>query len=115
MLQGSTTLSSRLMIPYQEAIEKLSGQKLIVVPNKSSLGLQALFEGSAQFAMISGPLEIEEKTLRKLVPNAPFERLQVFEVTNARMAFAVHSDNTRSRYHECQLAAHFARRVSKLE
>src|ERR1700712_2787602 len=71
-LQGSTTLSSQLMIPYRESIEKLSGQKLIVVPNKSSLGLQALFEGSTQFAMISGPLEIEEKTLRKLVQNVAF-------------------------------------------
>jgi phosphate transport system substrate-binding protein len=92
-LQGSTTLSSRLMIPRQEAIEKLSGQKLLVVPNKSSLGLQALFEGSAAFGMISGPLGIEENALRKILPNAAFERLQAFEVANTRMGFAVHPDN----------------------
>lgn len=93
ILQGSTTLSSRLLIPHQQKIEQRSGQKLIIVPKKTSLGLQALFEGSAQFAMISGPLEIEEKTLRKLVTNAPFERLKVFEVTKTRMAFAVNPEN----------------------
>jgi ABC-type phosphate transport system substrate-binding protein len=93
VLQGSTTLSSRLMVPHQHAIEEVSSQKLIIVPNKSSTGLQALFENGAQFAMISGPLDIEIKALRKLSPNAPFERLQTFELARTRMAFAVHPDN----------------------
>lgn len=92
-LQGSTTLSNRLMIPYQQDIEKLSEQKLVIVPNKSSLGLQALFEKSAHFGMISGPLEVEVRTLRKLVPDAPFDRLQAFEIARTQMAFAVHPDN----------------------
>jgi phosphate transport system substrate-binding protein len=92
-LQGSTTLSNRLMIPYQQDIEKLSEQKLVIVPNKSSLGLQALFETSAHFGMISGPLEVEVKMLRKLVPDAPFDRLQAFEIARTPMAFAVHPDN----------------------
>jgi phosphate transport system substrate-binding protein len=92
-LQGSTTLSSRLMIPYQHAIEELSGQKIVIIPNKSSLGLQALFEKSAQFAMISGPLAVEVRTLRDQFPDAPFEKLLVFEVARTRMAFAVHPDN----------------------
>jgi phosphate transport system substrate-binding protein len=81
------------MLPHQKAIENLSGQKLMIVPNKSSLGIQALFEGSARFGMISGPLETEIKVLRKIVPNAPFERLQAFEIARTRMAFAVHPDN----------------------
>jgi phosphate transport system substrate-binding protein len=93
ILQGSTTLSSQLMASHQQAIERLSGQKLIIVPNKSSLGLQALYEESAHLAMISGPLEIEKKTLRKLVPDAPFERLQAFEVARTHVGFVVHSDN----------------------
>lgn len=92
-LQGSTTLSNRLMIPQQHAIEARAGHKLIIVPNKSSLGLQALFEGGAQFGMISGPLETEIKTLRRIVPQAPFERLKAFEIGRTRMAFAVHPDN----------------------
>ena len=92
-LQGSTTLSSRLMLPQQQAIEGLSGQKLVIVPNKSSLGIQALFEQNAQFGMISGPLESEIKVLRKQVPNAPFDRLRAHEVARTRMAFAVHPDN----------------------
>lgn len=93
MLQGSTTLSNRLMIPYQREIEQLARQPLVIVPNKSSLGLQALFENSAQFAMISGPLDVETLMLRKLVPDAPFDRLQAFEIARTRMAFAVHPDN----------------------
>src|SRR4051794_6225576 len=69
-LQGSTTLSSRLMIPQKQAIEAASGHKLVLVPNKSSLGIQALFEGAAQFAMISGPLDNEIQTLQTALPNA---------------------------------------------
>ena len=92
-LQGSTTLSNRLMIPQRKAIEAASGHKLVLVPNKSSLGLQALFEGSAQFAMISGPLDTELKTLQTALPNAPFDRLRTFQVARVQMAFAVHPDN----------------------
>ena len=40
---------------YQTAIEASSGHQLTVVPNKSSLGLLALFEKRADFAMISAP------------------------------------------------------------
>jgi phosphate transport system substrate-binding protein len=92
-LQGSTTVSSRLMIPQKQAIEALAGHKLILVPNKSSLGIQALFEGAAQFAMISGPLDTEIKLLRNIVPDAPFDRLRAFEIARVQMAFAVHPDN----------------------
>jgi len=81
------------MVPYQRDIEKLSQQELTIVPNKSSLGIQALFERNAQFGMISGPLEVEVKALRKVVPGAPFDQLQVFEIARTRMAFAVHGDN----------------------
>lgn len=92
-LQGSTTLSNRLMLPHQKEIEALSRHKLVIVPNKSSLGLQALFEKNAQFGMISGPLEVEMIALRKLVPDAPFDQLRAFEIARTRMAFAVHPDN----------------------
>jgi ABC-type phosphate transport system substrate-binding protein len=93
VLQGSTTLCRALMVPQQRAIEELSGQKLTIVPNKSSLGLRALFEGNAQFGMISGPLDKEIEALRKVVPDAPFDQLRAFEILRTRMAFAVHPDN----------------------
>jgi len=92
-LQGSTTLSSRLMVPQKKAIEAASGHSLVLVPNKSSLGIQALFEGVAQFAMISGPLDTEIQTLRTVLPNAPFDRLRTFPIARVQMAFAVHPDN----------------------
>jgi hypothetical protein len=56
VVQGSTTFTQDVMVPYQKAIEASSGHKLTVVPNKSSIGLLALFEQRTNFAMISGPV-----------------------------------------------------------
>ncbi len=81
------------MEPYQSAIETASGHKLTVVPNKSSLGLLALFEKRSDFAMISGPLEYEIGDLRLTNPGLPFDRLQTFEIANTRMVFAVNRNN----------------------
>jgi ABC-type phosphate transport system substrate-binding protein len=81
------------MIPYQRDIEKLSQQTLIIVPNKSSLGLQALLEGRADLGMISGPLELEKVALRAISPNAPLDRLRAFEVARMPMAFSIHPSN----------------------
>jgi phosphate transport system substrate-binding protein len=92
-LQGATTFNARLMVPYQGAIEKESGHKLIVVPNKSNLGILALFEQRADLAMISAPLEAEVTALRRTKPNLPFDRLKAFEVARTRVAFAIHPSN----------------------
>jgi len=81
------------MEPYQTAIEAASGHKLTVVPNKTSLGLLALFEKRADFAMISGPLEIETEILKSSHPDLPFDRLRTFNIATTRMAFAINRDN----------------------
>jgi len=93
VVQGSTTFTHRIMEPFQTAIEASSGEKLMVVPNKSSLGLLALFDRRADFAMISGPLQIEIDALKTNHPNLPFDQLQVYNVWNTRMAFSVNKDN----------------------
>jgi phosphate transport system substrate-binding protein len=93
IVQGATTFTSRLLIPHQNDIESLSGHKLVIFPNKSSLGLLALFEGRAELAMISSSLDSELLVLRKSHPNFPFHRLHSFEVSRVRAAFAVHSSN----------------------
>jgi len=93
IVQGSTTFTHRLMEPYQTAIEAASGHKLTVVPNKTSLGLLALFEKRADFAMISGPLEIETEILKSSHPDLPFDRLRTFNIATTRMAFAINRDN----------------------
>jgi len=93
VVQGSTTFYDRIMRLYQPAIEASSGDKLTVVPNKSSLGLIALFEKRADLAMISGPLSSEIAVLRKSEPGLPYERLHTFEVSRTRMAFGVHPSN----------------------
>ena len=43
-IQGSTTFNAGLLAPYLADIEAASGHTLAVIPNKSSLGLVALFE-----------------------------------------------------------------------
>jgi phosphate transport system substrate-binding protein len=93
IVQGSTTFNHGVMEPYQTAIETSSGHKLTIVPNKSSLGLLALFDKRADFAMISGPLEIEARQLKPSHPDLPFEQLQVFNISHARMAFAINREN----------------------
>jgi len=93
VVQGSTTFYDRIMRLYQPAIEASSGHKLTIVPNKSSLGIVALFEKRANFAMISGPLSSEVAVLRKSDPEFAFERLRTFEVSRTRMAFGIHPGN----------------------
>ena len=93
IVQGSTTFTHDVMEPYQSAIEASSGHKLTVVPNKSSLGILALFEKRADFAMISGPLEKEVENLKLHYPDLPFDQLRTFNVLNTRMAFAINRDN----------------------
>ena len=93
IVSGSTTFTHRVMEPHQGDIEAASGHKLTVVPSKSSRGLLALFEKAADFAMISGPLENEIKALKSNYPDLPYDRLQIFNVANTRMAFAVNRDN----------------------
>jgi phosphate transport system substrate-binding protein len=92
-LQGSTTFNQRLLIPHQGAIEAAAGQKLTVIPNKSTTGLLALFEGRADLAMISTTLESEVALLRQTHPDLPFDRLKGFSVTRTRIAVAVHPQN----------------------
>jgi phosphate transport system substrate-binding protein len=93
VMQGSTTFSDRIMSTHLSAIERRSAHTLVVMPTKSSLGLLALFEGQADFAMISTRIESEIAVLRQTDADLPFDRLQTFEVSRTRMAFAVHPTN----------------------
>jgi phosphate transport system substrate-binding protein len=93
IVQGSTTFNRRIMLAHQGAIEVASGHTLTVIPNKSTPGLVALFEGRAQLAMISAPLASEIEELRKLAPEMPVERLHAFEIMATRIAIGVHPSN----------------------
>ncbi len=93
VVQGSTTFNRRIMLVHQAAIEVASGQTLKVIPNKSTPGLIALFEGQAQMAMISAPLASEVEELRKLRPEMACERLHAFEIMATRIAIGVHPSN----------------------
>jgi phosphate transport system substrate-binding protein len=93
VMQGSTTFSDRILSTHLTAIERSSTHTLVVIPTKSSLGLLALFEGEADFAMISTQIESEIAVLSQTRPELPFDRLQIYEVSRTRMAFAVHPTN----------------------
>ena len=43
---GSTTFTSELMAPHQSEVERLSKQTIILLPNRSNLGIYGLFEGT---------------------------------------------------------------------
>ena len=92
IVQGSTTFNSRLMEPYQRAIEGMSGVSLQVIPNKTLNGLNALLEGRADLAMISSALDTELLVLRAM--NKPgVDKLVSHQITNTRIAFVVHPSN----------------------
>ena len=90
---GSSTFYSQLMQPLQSAIEAKSGHKLMVVSNKSSLGIMALFEKRADLAMISASLESQIAVLKRTNPSPWYDKLQNFPVMHIRAAFAIHPDN----------------------
>src|SRR5665213_816936 len=79
VLQGSTTFTSTLAQPYASAVEAQTGHHLEIIPNKSNLGLLALFEHKADLAMISTTLEREAEILRRSNPDLPLQRLKAFE------------------------------------
>jgi phosphate transport system substrate-binding protein len=93
VLQGSTTFNTTVIEKFGKAVESETGLKLVVVANKSSLGLLALLENNASLAMLSTSLENEIDPLRQANPGLPFERLRSFEIARTRAAFVVHPSN----------------------
>jgi phosphate transport system substrate-binding protein len=93
VLQGSTTFSTGIAQPYASTVEAQTGYHLEIIPNKSNLGLLALFEHKADLAMISTTLEREVEILCKSDPGLPFQRLKAFEIARTRAALVIHPDN----------------------
>jgi phosphate transport system substrate-binding protein len=93
MIQGSSTVSGRLLTPYKDTIEAKSGQKLEVIASKSAAGLVALLEGKSDLAMTSAPLDAEMSAVRQLLPTADFSALSSTEVGKTRVAFALNAKN----------------------
>jgi phosphate transport system substrate-binding protein len=89
---GATTFTSEVMVPHQAEIEAASGQTIILLPSRSSLGIYGLFEGH-QIAMISSSLDNMIDGLRKARPELAYDRLRVFNISKTRVAFSVHPSN----------------------
>jgi phosphate transport system substrate-binding protein len=93
-IAGSTTFNTAVMVPYQKAIEAATGHNLIIIPNRTELGVRLLFDHSADLAMISTKLESVSRTLRATDPTLPVDRLVSFDVYRARIVFTVHPTNS---------------------
>jgi ABC-type phosphate transport system substrate-binding protein len=93
VVQGSTTLADRLIVPKQRQIEALSGQSLKVVPTRSDVGILRLFFGGSELAMISTSLANEIAFLRRDYPDLAYDRLHGFAVGRTRVALAVNPTN----------------------
>jgi phosphate transport system substrate-binding protein len=90
---GSTTFNSAVMVPHQQAIEAASGQKLVVIPNKTDIGVKLLLEKRADLAMISTSLDSILPVLRQSSPDLSFDQLRNVEIYRAQIAFTVHPSN----------------------
>jgi phosphate transport system substrate-binding protein len=89
---GSTTFTSELMAPHQSEIERLSKETIVLLPNRSNLGVYGLFEGN-DLAMISSSWPDMLAELKKQRPNLPYDGLRVFNVARTRVAFSVNKEN----------------------
>jgi phosphate transport system substrate-binding protein len=92
-VSGSTTFNTTILEPHQKAIEANTGLTLVIIPNKTDLGVKLLAERRADLAMISTALEPVLESLRSREPDLPLDRLKEFEVYSAKVAFAVHPSN----------------------
>ena len=91
-LVGATTFTAEVMVPHQAEIEAISGQKIILLPNRSSLGVYGLFEGH-HIAMVSTSLPNLINDLRKERPDLAYDKLRVFNIATTRAAFSIHPSN----------------------
>jgi phosphate transport system substrate-binding protein len=93
VLQGASAFNTTIVEPFGRVVEAETGLKLVVIPNKSNLGLRALLANKASLAMLSTGLENEVELLRASDPTLPYDRLRSFEIARTRAAFVVHPDN----------------------
>jgi phosphate transport system substrate-binding protein len=93
IIQGSTTFNTTVLVPFGKAVELETGLQLNIVPNNSRLGLEALFAGEADLAMLSADLKSEERLLQAANPSLPYDNLQSFEIARSRVAFVIHPSN----------------------
>ena len=84
----------KLLPPHQSEIERLSKQTIILLPNRSNLGVYGLFEGN-DLAMISSSWPDMLAELKKKRPHLPYDRLRIFKVTKTRVAFSVNLKNAK--------------------
>jgi phosphate transport system substrate-binding protein len=88
-LSGSGSVG-RPITAKQAAIESQSSQKLVVTVKNSVMGLKDVGAGTAQIAMISGPLEEVSKALEP----ADAAKLKGTQVSSEAAAFIVNPANT---------------------
>lgn len=92
-VQGSATFTAEPMQDHRAEIEAAAGRSLRLVASNSKTGLLALFEGTADMAMISAQLGDAAEVLRQNSPGLPPERLRPFLVARVPARLVVHPGN----------------------
>lgn len=92
-MAGATTFNNNLLVPHKSEIEALAGHQLIVIPNRTELGIVMLIEGSADLAMISTSLDGAMTSVKRNYPTLPLLPLRGFVIHRTRVAFSVHPGN----------------------
>lgn len=92
-LHGAHVVDATVIRPSAKDIEQAAGVDLVVVPNRSDLGLLSLARGEIDLAMISGSLEAQVEFLRPRAPELPYDQLQAHEITRVRVSFAINEAN----------------------
>ena len=93
ILQGSTTFNAELVVGHQPDIEHAAHHTLVIIPNKSNLGLLALLKRDADLAMISTALANEQRLLKAADPTLDVGTLQVVVVASTHAALITHPQN----------------------
>lgn len=94
IISGSSTVGHALMLPHETEVEALSDNQIEVSATGSGHGIRALFDGTADMAMISAPLGSVVSNLNARDPGSINGReLVAHQVGGSQVAFIVHPSN----------------------
>ena len=95
-ISGSTSVANSIVLPHQAEIERAAGTKVSITPNSSGAGVNDLFAGKVEIAMISSDLdEILTKMSRAVdAYKVDKSQLRTFSLGDAKVVFIVNESNT---------------------
>lgn len=90
IFSGAPGVADKIVIPHQADIEKAAGVKIVVTSNSSEDGLENLFKGQSQIAMISVPMD---EVMKKVAPKAKENNVSEFNLFTFNLGAAKEENN----------------------